>query len=130
VTALNRPSQVIFASGARSAVTSSDVQNYESGRGAMLILHSTVTPGANATLELQLEVKDPVSDAWLPFTDFTPVTPLTGDSFNFIVYPNEAGTYTAPNTQHISSPLPSYWRAKVSPVGGSHTFSLAAVFME
>lgn len=128
---LDRPSQVLLASASSSAIRTSDAQNYESGKGCMLLLHCTVTPGGGAQLELQLEVKDPVSDAWMAFTDFAMVEPAGTDStFNFVVYPNEGGTYTAPNTQHLASPLPSYWRAKVSPHAGTFTYSLAAVFME
>lgn len=129
---LDRPNQVLLASASRSTITNSPDQGYNA-KGGMFILNVTVAPGGEANLEMQLEVKDPVSDVYVPFTDFEPVTPIVSggnSTFIFVVYPNEAGTYTAPNMQHIASPLPAYrWRAKVIPYVGSFTYSLSVVFM-
>lgn len=128
---IDRPSQVLLASASRSAITTSDAQNYAGLKGGFFFLDVTVTPGAGADIEVQLEAKDPVSDQYVQFTDFTPVEPLVlggHATFLFVVYPNEAGTYTTGNTQHISSPLPAWWRARVTP-SGAMTFSLAVQYL-
>ena len=130
---LDRPSQVLLASASRSVTTSSPEQNYAGGKGAMFTLNVTVSPANGAGLDVQFEVKDPVSGRWVQFSDFAPVVPeiISGNAtFLFIVYPGEAGPYTALNTQHLASPLPgTSWRATVVPEVGAFTFSLAAVFL-
>lgn len=127
---MERNSQSLLASAARTAIADSDDQGGYVTKGAFFFLNVTVGPGGNASLGLQIQAKDTVGDGYVTFTEFTPVTVVDDETYLFVVYPNEVGSYPD-YVQHHAGPLPAYrWRARVVPGDAeSITYSLSASFL-
>ena len=125
-----RNSQTLLASAARTTLANSDDQGYPV-KGAMFFLSVTVAAGGNAGLTLQIQAKDTVGNGYVTFTDFASQIVVDDETYLYVVYPNEAGSYPG-HVQHHSGPLPSYrWRARVVPNDvTSITYSLSASFLE
>ena len=121
-------SQVVpFVSAARTATANSDAQKNDVGRGVVLFLEITAASGTSPTLDVKLQMRDPVANQWtdIPGAAFAQKTGTGRDSL--MLYPGIAETAN----REISVFVPADWRA-VATLGGtspSFTFSLAGYYL-
>lgn len=117
----------VFESAARTATTNSTDMENRGARGVRLFLAVTAASGTTPTLDVKVQVKDPINDTYidLPGSAFAQKTTTATDELT--IYP---GVTVAAN-RAVSQPLSQKWRV-VATIGGttpSFTFSLAACYI-
>lgn len=120
-------SATVFSSAARTASENSSDQVNSSWRGVRLFLHISASSGTTPTLDLKIQVKDPVSSQYidLPGGSFAQKTGTGTDELT--VFPGIA----AVANRAVSQCLGRTWRV-VATIGGttpSFTFSVAAQYL-
>lgn len=119
---------VPFPSAARAASANGDAMKNRTGRGVALFLEITAVSGTDPTLDVKLQVRDPVANQWhdLPGAAFAQKTGTGRDTLT--VYPGVAETAN----ETVSDVLPADWRA-VATIGGTDTptftFSVAGYYI-
>ncbi len=118
----------VIASAARTATVNSEDQENRGARGVRLFLNVSAASGTTPTLDVKVQVKDPISDAFidLPGAAFAQKTSASGLD-ELTIYP---GVTVAAN-RAVSQPLSQRWRV-VATIGGttpSFTFSVAACYI-
>ena len=117
----------VFASAARTATANSSDMENRAARGVRLFLAVTAASGTTPTLDVKVQVKDPINDTYidLPNAAFAQKTGTATDELT--IYP---GITTAAN-RAVSTALSQKWRV-VATIGGttpSFTFSVAAAYI-
>lgn len=117
----------VFASAARTATTNSTDMENRGARGVRLFLAVTAASGTTPTLDVKVQVKDPINDTYIdvPGGAFTQKTTTVTDELT--IYPG----VTVSANRAVSWPLSQKWRV-VATIGGttpSFTFSLAACYI-
>ena len=109
---------IVFASAARTATTtnSDDIDNDPQQKGVKLFLDITAVSGTSPTLDIKLQVKDPLSAKYedMPGAAFAQKT-STGQGV-LTIYPGIAETADV----SVSDVLGSTWRI-VATIGGTAT---------
>lgn len=122
----------LLASAARTSATSSADQTNYNGRGVLILLNVTGNAGVGKTLSLQVDVKDPISGAYLVYiASAVLVTNATG-VVDSIHYPgqldadlNSPGAGLTSNRK--AAAIPRTWRVTVTPSDAtSWTYSVSA----
>ena len=88
-------------------------------KGIMLFLEITAATGTTPTLDLDVEVKDPVSGKYFVVASFAQKTAAGTDRLS--IYPS----LTAVANKAISDLLPTTWRLKWTIGGGSPSFTFS-----
>ena len=120
-----------LASAARTASTPTPDQTNYNGRGAQITLDVTATPNNAETLQVTVEVKDPVSGKYVQVAAFTALTASvlgatpTTETYVYTLYPGAAETVAAAKHELQALPLGRTWRVNVlHSAGGSWTYSV------
>ena len=108
----------VFASAARTATTtnSSDQSNDPQQKGVRLFLDLTAVSGTSPTLDLKLQVKDPVSAKYEDMAGAAFAQKTSTGQDIITIYPGIAETAD----ESISDILGSVWRV-VATIGGTDT---------
>lgn len=121
----------VWTSAARTQPNSphnSEAQKNRYGRGVVLFLDITAAAGTTPTLDVKLQMRDPVANQWhdIPGASFAQKTATGRDSM--MLYPGIAETAN----REVSVSLPADWRA-VATLGAdadeTFTFSLAGFYL-
>lgn len=123
----NNWSSSILATTITATAATTDQTNYDA-RGVTIYLNITAASGTSPTLDVKLQIKDPVSGTYIdiPGAAFAQKTGTGSDSLT--IYPGISETAN----RKASMVLPRTWRA-VATIGGttpSFTFSLGAHYQK
>lgn len=120
-----------LASAARTVSTPTPDQTNWNSRGAQIILDVTATPNDVQTLQVTVEVKDPVSGKYVQIAAFTALVASalgaapTTETYAYTMYPGAAETIAATKHELQALPLGRTWRVNVlHSAGGSWTYSV------
>jgi hypothetical protein len=123
----------LIKSEACTATKHSDDQTAPNGRrGVTLVLDITKAPNANETLTLSIEARDPATGKYVTLTAFAASKKgeelQAGTTLAFTLYPAAAETSALAGHEVMALPLPTRWRATVTPSGaGAWTYSLGSL---
>lgn len=130
----NTPNGRIFASVLRSAATyTSDELFNPNTKGVRLFVDATVVAGGG-TLIVSVEVRDPVTDTWVPITSATSPTGVNAwasvQTRLLTLYPGiTAAAGTATTNTEVSTHLGCAWRVKAVVGTADVTFSIGAEYL-
>ena len=117
----------VLASAARTATANSSDMENRAARGVRLFLNVSAVSGTTPTLDVKVQVKDPISDTYIDLPNAAFAQKTTTGSDELTIYP---GVTTAAN-RAVSTALSQKWRV-VATIGGttpSFTFSVAAAYI-
>lgn len=116
----------IFASAARTATTSSDVQSNPGHNAAYIVVDATAETGT-AQVTPTIEAYDPVSAKYFTIATMGEIS-ATG-TYVYLVGSSQAATDGAGVTSCHDLPLPRFWRLKMTHADAdSLTYSAAALY--
>ncbi|MGE0227764.1 MAG: hypothetical protein AB7I38_10995 [Dehalococcoidia bacterium] len=126
-----------LASAARTASTATSDQTNYNGRGAQIILDVTATPNNAETLQVTVELKDPVSGKYVQVAAFTALTASvlgatpTTETYVYTLYPGAAETIATAKHELQALPIGRTWRVNIlHSASGSWTYSVGVVNLQ
>jgi len=125
----NNTEVTVLASATRTASGNSADQTNYNARGIILFINVTAVSGTSPTLEVRLQVKDPISGSYINYAASVQIT-TTGDYLT-VCYPAATREYDATKIDAWDLPLPRTWRVNYA-IGGtnpSFTFSVGAMYI-